>query len=114
MSSLAKHSPGNHSKGHRVMLNGKLEAGTVSAVPAQARLSDTRMSLRKRSHNAQLSPIELSSTAVPQTINKVIGSNSGSSAMSQPPPPLKPRIPIIAPSGDHNNRSASAMGSRLR
>lgn len=104
-SSLAKHP--TVMKPHKVMLNGKLEAPTQPIQPpTNGRQIDTRMSLRKRCHNAQLTPLEL-----PSSVQK-----SSSAQQQQPPPPLKPRIPIIPPSGDHhlNNRSASAMGSRLR
>lgn len=101
VSSLAKHSSSNqmHLKPHKVLLNGKVD--NTQAV--QGRHNDTRMSLRKRSHNAQLTPLEMPSITPKQMHNN-----------TSQPPPLKPRIPIIPPSTDLNNRSASAMGNRLR
>lgn len=103
MSSLARHGPSTNSvhslKPHKVVLNGKIESSQT--VP-QGRHSDTRMSLRKRSHNAQLTPLEMPSISSKQMHN------------TSQPPPLKPRIPIVPPSTDHNNRSSSAMGNRLR
>lgn len=67
---------------HKVILNGKLE-GIVTAAPN--RLTDTRMSLRKRSHNA---PVLLSELRVKSNVIS--------------PPPLKPRMSLAMP--DATNR----------
>lgn len=91
VSSLAKHSPTISMKPHKVVMNGKMEA------PRTVTAADTRMSLRKRSHNAQLTPLELP----PAKHNQ--------QSSSTPPPPLKPRLvqPMIAA---EQQRSSSAMG----
>lgn len=88
VASTSTHSP---MKTHKVILNGKLE-GTVTAVPN--RLSDTRLSLRKRSHNA---PVPL------HEMHQSVKANVTS------PPPLKPRMSLAMT--DLNNRSTTA-GSR--
>lgn len=83
---------------HKVILNGRLE-GVVSAGPS--RLTDTRMSLRKRSHNA---PVPLHELRQQQQYHQQVKLNN---SVVVSPPPLKPRMSLAMP--DLNNRPTIAV-----
>lgn len=90
-------------KTHKVILNGKFE-GVVTAVPN--RLSDTRLSLRKRSHNAPAPMLELH-----QHKNQLHHHHHQSSKASLiAPPPLKPRMSLAVT--DLNCRLITASATK--
>lgn len=82
-------------KSHKVILNGKLEANNGNA--QQNSMNETRISMRKRTHNAPM-PI----TEMQQQKNAMISTQS-----------FRPRIPSAAVTSDSTNQSVSALGNRI-
>lgn len=79
-------------KTHKVILNGKFE-GVVTAVPN--RLSDTRLSLRKRSHNAPAPMLELHKNQNQNHQHQHHHNHHQSNKANLiTPPPLKPRMSL--------------------
>lgn len=76
---------------------------------AARQLEGSRMTMRKRSHNAQLTPVEM------PAVNAKLMLPPSPPHPQQQPPPLKPRLPLMAAgTAEAIGRSASAMGNRLR
>lgn len=75
---------------------------------AARQLEGSRLTMRKRSHNAPLTPVEM-----PAVNAKLMmpPSPPQQQQQQQQPPPLMPRIPQMA--AEAIGRSASAMGNRL-
>lgn len=90
-SSLAKTQIQTH-QAHRVILNGKNDNSLPVSVTG--RLSDTRLSLRKRTHNSHV-PIDFGMKNV------------------MVPPPLKPRMPVFAET-IKSNGIREVLGSKFR
>lgn len=84
---------------------------------AARQLEGSRLTMRKRSHNAQLTPVEMPAVNAKLMLppSPPHPQQHQHQQQQQQPPPLKPRLPLMAAAtAEAIGRSASAMGNRLR
>lgn len=118
-SSLSKHSPLNNMshhhhhqqlKQHKVILNGNKMDQLIMPMPIPGRLSDSRLSLRKRTHNSN-TPIELATASPSPVAQQQQLPSSNVIKKNIPPPPLKPRMPSAYPEMKHFSSTSSNQNS---